>query len=531
MIATVSQIITDFIKVNRIDYDPTYSRLSKLHKYWARKPWFVIEKYISRYSNEKDLVIDPFCGSGLMGLEAAIQHRNFIGYDLNPIAAFLANNTLLVDFDTDSFDNEYKVIENDLKKRIMDLYAHGDNYVLYSIPGIKNTKDYNAVLTDYDLKLRKKVTIDLSSVVSEIVIPSSLYYPDKAFPTKFYKDRFSYKGVRTVSDMFSKRNLLALALIFNRIRSSEFKYKSLFLLAFTNTLLHVSKLKAENVRPLSVNNFWIPDDFIEENVWWRFSDRVRNVRIAKTALLQRVTTGVSGPLGSHRILNKSSLCMDEIKDSSVDYVITDPPYGDAIQYSELSYIWNCWLGLDYDIQDEVIINPVQGKGIEEYVVQISKSIDEIMRVLKNRGYFTLCFHNKDSRIWIKVAELLRDAGLTVVDIASYDTFGSPYNKSWASFSPKSDIYLTMQKSSSKAYRHNNRVLDPQQIAQDICSYLVVSNGSTFNLNKAYDLFVAVLVIEIMQGNGIADYSKLNIKSIVQLFEVVLKDGNFQGRFF
>ena len=61
----------------------------------------------------------------------------------------------------------------------------------------------------------------------------------------------------------------------------------LLLLAFTNTVLHVSKLKGENVRPLGVNNYWIPDDHIEENVWFRYVERVKLVCDAKEIQQQR----------------------------------------------------------------------------------------------------------------------------------------------------------------------------------------------------------------------------------------------------
>jgi len=531
MNSSVSEIINSLIEVNKIDYHRKYSRLAKLHKYWARKPWFVIKNYITKYSREKDVVLDPFCGSGLMGLEAVLQDRNFIGYDLNPIATFLADNTLSIDFNAGDFDHEFRSLETELKQRIMSLYALGDGYLLYGIVGKKNGKSYNAVIADFNFQNRKKLTLEKRVLSPNIDLPEGLSYPDKPFPSKFYKDRFSYKGVRNVSDMFSVRNLVALAILFDKITNSDYQNKDLFILAFTNTLLHTSKLKAENVRPLSVNNFWIPDDYIEENVWWRFADRVKNVRLAKETLIQRVRDNGNKRLGTHGVFNKSSLDMREIGDGTIDYVITDPPYGDAIQYSELSYIWNCWLGKDFNIQDEVIINPAQGKGINEYVNQMRQSVSEITRVLKRDGYFTLCFHNKDSRIWIKLAEILRDAELHVADIASFDTFGHPYNKSWANFSPKSDLYVTLKREVISPSRFRSKTMDPEQIAREICSYLMSQNGSNFDLNKAYDLFVVVMITEIMNGNEIAGPEKLNIRSIIRMFERAVEYGNIQGHIF
>src|SRR3989338_9217046 len=301
--------------------------------------------------------------------------------------------------------------------------------------------------------------------------------------------------------MFTKTNLFALATLHTAIKELPLKNKDLFMLAFTNTLLHVSRLKAENVRPLGVNNFWIPDDFIEENVWWRFVDRVNNVKMAKVVISEKASrNGVSNP--SSKIYNKSSLKMKEVKPSSVDYLITDPPYGDTIQYSELSYIWNCWLEKEFEIENEVIINPVQKKGVDEYYDQLTAFIGEAKRVLKKDAYFTLAFHNKDLKIWISLAELIRDHGMELVDISSYDTFVNSQNKVKAT---------------------NKKTIYPDEIAGEIVKCLGRNNGKLFNLNKAYDLFVGVVISKIFDGSQIAEHEQLSIENITNLFQDVPQD--------
>jgi len=283
----IQQIIDNLIDVDGIEYDRKYSRVAKLHKYWSRKPWFVIDKYIQKYSTKNHVVLDPFCGSGIIGLQSVLAGRKFIGYDLNPFAVFLAKNSLDIKYNEPSFEKDLQKIEKVIKTKIMTLYKVDNKYILYTILGKKNTKDYNAIIADENFKNKEKVKLSKSKLESNFKFPKKLNYPDKDFPKKFYKDRFSYKGIHQVSDMFSKRNLLALALLYNSIQDLSLDNKKLLMLSFTNTLLHVSKLKAENVRPLSVNNFWVPDDFIEENVWWRFVERVKNVKMAKEVIAKK----------------------------------------------------------------------------------------------------------------------------------------------------------------------------------------------------------------------------------------------------
>lgn len=524
MSLNISQIINNLIDVNDIKYDRQYSRVAKLHKYWSRKPWFVIDQYIEKYSKKDHVVLDPFCGSGIIGLQSVLADRNFIGYDLNPFAVFLAKNSLKISYNQTSFEKEFAAIEDAVSEKIMALYKTKNKYILYTILGGGNSKDYNAVIADDNFRNKEKVSLPKNDLEPTVKFPKSLKYPDKDFPAKFYKDRFSYKGVSRVSDMFSKRNLLALALLHTSINELPLKNKNLFMLAFTNTLLHVSKLKAENVRPLGVNNFWIPDDFIEENVWWRFVDRIKNVKMAKEVIAEKASQNkISKPVS--KIYNKSSLKMSEIKVASVDYLITDPPYGDTIQYSELSYIWNCWLEKEFDIENEVIINPVQKKGRNEYYNQIVSFVGEVNRVLKKDAYFTLAFHNKDLKIWISLAELIRDHGMELVDISSYDTFGSPYNKNWAKFSPKSDFYVTFKNSQKEIKNYNQKRVYPHEIANEITKCLGKKNGKLFNLNKAYDLFVGVVISKIFDGFQVAEHEKLSIENITDLFQEITQHKN------
>jgi len=524
MSLTLKQIISNLIDVKSIPHDREYSKLAKLHKYWSRKPWFVIDQYIQKYSKNSDMILDPFCGSGIIGLQSILANRKFIGYDLNPFAVFLAENSLKINYDPILFDDELSKIEKAVKDKIMKLYKVKDRYILYTILGKKNQKDYNSVIADEFFNKKEKVSLGKKNLAPDVLFPRGLKYPDKDFPQKFYKDRFSYKGVKKVSDMFTGRNLLSLALLHSTIKELPLKNKDLFLLAFSNTLLHVSKLKAENVRPLGVNNFWIPDDFIEENVWWRFTDRIENVKTAKRVVHERAIAGkVNSPQA--KIHNKSSLKMTEIQAESVDYIITDPPYGDTIQYSELSYIWNCWLEKEFKIENEVIINPVQKKGLNEYNTQLSSMINEVCRILKKDAYFTLIFQNKDLTIWIRLAELIKSSGMELVDISSYDTFGSPYNKNWAKFSPKSDFYVTFKNSKKQFSISNKKIINPGEIMSEIVKYLDASNEKVFNLNKCYDLFVGMVINKIFEGYEIADCEKLKIESVISLFDKnIIKDG-------
>ena len=71
---------------------------------------YIPRNILLKYSNEDDLVLDYFCGSGTTGVEAKLLNRNFIGIDINENAVKLANEN--ADFLTKAADENVKFLEH-----------------------------------------------------------------------------------------------------------------------------------------------------------------------------------------------------------------------------------------------------------------------------------------------------------------------------------------------------------------------------------------------------------------------------------
>ncbi len=447
-----------------------YKHTSKIHKYWSRKPGLIVRSYITEFSKENDVIFDPFCGSGTIGIEALALGRSFLGQDLNPFAVFLSNLSLESEFDELEFRTEVERLRAKISPSINPLYAFEDKIIIFTNQGPKCDKTFNCVIGDQNYNNKEKRNLPESYIRDNenLLLPEGITFPDREFPTKFYKDRFSYKGIKMVSDLFSRRNLAALAILRHEIVTSGYKYQDLFLLALSNTLLHVSKLKSEAIRPLGVNNYWIPDDYIEENVLWRFLDRLENVALAKAELKHYLENSkVSNAGNTFDVIQKSSINLDHLEDESIDYLFTDPPYGDVIQYSELSFVWNTWLEFEFDITKELIVNPVQNKDSNYFLREIEEFFKESFRVLKKNHFFTLCFQNKDVNLWFQVAELAYKSGFSLHRVDSHDFKGSTFNKNWSTKSPKMDFYLTLVKNHTKRKQTMSpETFDPIQALRD-----------------------------------------------------------------
>lgn len=491
-----------------------------------------MEYEIRKNSLEGEVVLDPFCGSGSVGLESVLNGRNFIGYDLNPFAIKLCESTLASNFDSEIFGGYLSKIIEITKKEIMELYRHESHFILYSIPGSGNKQNYNIVLCDIEFNKVGQIHLPDYTISYGITETDDIAIPDQDFPEKFYKDRFSYKGVKKVSDLFSTRSLIALTILRRAISTLPEEAKLDFTLILTNTLLHISKLKSEKVRPLGVNNYWIPDDYIEENVLWRFLDRAKQYQVAKNEILARFNEQDNSRIGSHDLRKKSSIPMVDIDSNSIDYILTDPPYGDVIQYSELSFVWNVWIEEMQDYTSELIVNPVQKKDGEYFLNQLAFFVEDCYRILKPRRKLTLCFQNKDPKVWFDVAYIARNAGFVLSEIETFDFLGSTFNKNWSKNSPKVDLYVTLEKPKEAT----NKVPIGSEISLANLFEMHSLEGDvkeTIQVTDSYSKLIAIGITQIFKGSKISDFTKSEFERFLTTNnEDVIEDAKYiQGGLF
>ncbi len=106
-----------------------------------------------------------------------------------------------------------------------------------------------------------------------------------------------------------------------------------------------------------------------------------------------------------------------LRDRSVDLILTDPPYHDDVQYSELSMPLRAWAGLPQaNLPGEAVVNPATGQNSAEgeYRDLLAKIFSECCRVLKADGHLVFSFANREPRAWIALFEALECAGLQAV---------------------------------------------------------------------------------------------------------------------
>lgn len=400
----------------------TYNGVGSMHKYWGKKPHNVISKLIEMYTEKGDVVLDPFMGSGIAIVEALASNRNAVGVDLNPFSCLLTKVSI-TPVDPKKLEiTGYQIIDSALSK-IKDIYT-------YPCDCGKDSKMISAVRTNSNEVTRIKLKCNDCGAIERDVTKNDLkltkvqdsYQPVHFYPKNnlIHNSRINAKKGMTVEDLFTKRNLFVCSELLYLIREVEDEaIREALLISFTANLPNASRLTPiiKQRGPMNpgawMTGFYVGKDFLEQNVLWYFENRLKKTIKAKKEILSRKISPKQSTL-----LNANAENLVDIKSNSVDFIFTDPPYGDAIPYFEQSLLYNSWLELEVNYEDEIVISDSKERSKNEvdYIARVSNSFQEFYRVLKLNKNMVLTFHNMDGAIWHNFAKVIMEAGFEIKDV-------------------------------------------------------------------------------------------------------------------
>jgi len=262
------------------------------------------------------------------------------------------------------------------------------------------------------------------------------------------------------------------------------------------------------------------------NVWRAFEDRVSDF-LGAAPLLPKA--------GELIVSTQSATDFGAILDNSVDYIFTDPPYGDRVQYGELNIVWEAWLGLDtkwYD--DEIIVNDVRGKTEADWAALMRKAVAECYRVLKPGRWLSLCYHDTSEGTWSLVQDIMAEAGFIADRSGSalfIDTGQKSYNQLTADKVTKRDLVVNFRKPRPGELSGELQISgdEPEATFNEkvhlvVCDYLSANPGST--KDRIYDEVVSRMVrTGDMQAHDFDDL----LSQVAEPVRVPIKKNLFEDR--
>jgi len=253
------------------------------------------------------------------------------------------------------------------------------------------------------------------------------------------------RDFRTVAELFTKRNLWALATLFHEIGTFNQPIQDALRFTLSSFLLNLSKLykHRDSGGGQPTGNYYMPQIHRENEAWAAFERKYADIKAGLQELpdvLKNTNVLVS---------TQSALSLSEIRDETIDHIFTDPPYAGKYHYGELNFIWEAWLRLNTQWHSgEVIVSETRQVTDEDWANMMLDAIRECFRVLKPGRWIALCYHDTSEGTWSLIQDVMAQAGF----IADYtettlyiDTGQKTYNQTQAEKVTQRDLVINFRK--------------------------------------------------------------------------------------
>ncbi|OYS68659.1 DNA methyltransferase [Limosilactobacillus reuteri] len=469
-----------------------------------------IQKFIRLYSNEGDVVLDSFAGSGSTGIASLLEGRKSVLIDDSPYANFIEKN-VFSKVDLNKVEVAYQRLVRELEPIINRIYktrtSDGKWGILqslitsnlYSCPSCNKVMDLNNKETgkrsEYECpncgnviniattEIKGRKVADREPI--EVVVK---YKNDEGKVKKETRqvtedDKVTWDGnIRAVKEnfdglwepateivynrsyprvggwpgfpihskvgaLFSQKNLLALKIINQYIEKiNDKEVKTFFKYVFTESLFRSSK---RLFKTSGIKNVYhIPPIGKEQNVFVVFNRKYKTILKGKKFLNAKIQNKGFNDV----ICIKGNSRKLNFKDNIFDYAFIDPPYGGVVPYAELNLFYSAWLNEDEDLKNEVNIPMDYDKKQEwadKWGKMIYESFNEVFRTLKPGSYMTIVFQSKFDTIWNELKKvLIQKIGFKFVSFTSNNRGTTFHTNSLDDTNPKS-AFITYQKPLTK----------------------------------------------------------------------------------
>ncbi|MHA1971770.1 MAG: hypothetical protein ACTSW1_02185 [Candidatus Hodarchaeales archaeon] len=289
---------------------------------------------------------------------------------------------------------------------------------------------------------------------------SGLPWPEEKIPKGNVTQVLENHNYSYWHELFNERQLLALSMILDYIaKIKDQVVQEMLLAAFINLLNHNNTFTRYSMGGQKVEGIFARHDYhplssyAENNVWGTKYGRGTWVKCLKRLVEgkkynlapysfsyqnTKSTKVYSGHIEGKTTINPQEfitstdhnlliLCRDSAEIPStigkVDLIITDPPYADNVNYSELSdffYVWvrivlknryHWFSDIETPKHNEAIVNRRRKLDFYEKLTEIFRHVKSF---LKDEGLFIFTFHHSSHLVWKQMSTVLFNSGLKVV---------------------------------------------------------------------------------------------------------------------
>jgi hypothetical protein len=280
------------------------------------------------------------------------------------------------------------------------------------------------------------------NLISEQALPREV--PTNAFPiaTMSHGSRLAPKGFTHVHHLFLPRPSHALAALWRRASlEADGRLRNALLFFVEQAIWTMSLLNRYRPTGFSQVNqyltgvYYVASQNAEPSPWYVLEGKAKRLETTFSNLRHR----------EHFVATQTGTCANiPIQEAAVDYIFTDPPFGENIYYADLNYLIESWHHVITEAPFEAIVDSGKDKDVPDYQALMRSCFAEYARVLKPGRWMTIVFSNSANAIWRAIQEALGTAGFVVADVRTLDKQQGSYRQV-TSTAVKQDLVISAYK--------------------------------------------------------------------------------------
>jgi predicted RNA methylase len=322
----------------------------------------------------------------------------------------------------------------------------------------------------------------------------------------YHGSRLAPKGVNYVHQLFLPRARYALSILWSKASEiADPRLRSFMLFAVEQVIWTISLLNRYRPTGYSQVNqyltgvYYISSQISEVSPWYVLNGKVKRLASAFAGLYIDVRQAATAT---------QSATTPPPVENSVDYIFTDPPFGENIYYADLNYLVESWHRVWTESDPEAIVDQAKEKTLQDYQDLMRESFIQFYGWLRPGRWMTVVFHNSHNAVWNAIQEALLSAGFMVADVRTLDKQSKSYRQVTAASAAEQDLVISAYKPRSGFER---RFLEQAGSAEGAWDFVrqhlaqlpvVVEQDGTLEViaeRQAYLLYDRMVAFHIQRG--------------------------------
>ena len=182
--------------------------------------------------------------------------------------------------------------------------------------------------------------------------------------------------------------------------------------------------------------FYVASHIVDVSPWYILEGKAKRLLKAFSTVARN-----NAPVA----ISSSDCALLPVPADSLDYVFTDPPFGENIYYSDLDMLIESWHRVLTNPVPEAIVDRVKGKGLAEYKHLMLLCFKMYFNALKPGRWITVEFSNSQASVWNSIQATLQEVGFVVANVAALNKKQRSFQSVTSPTAVKQDLVISAYK--------------------------------------------------------------------------------------